>query len=91
MEAAPQATTSTAAKHCGHQEGSAQCNNESCLITDKKSESFSFAVTQTTPQLNFSLVASLEKESPQLVQFVPVQDTGNKHPPLYLANSILRI
>jgi len=78
-------------QHGSQQAGAAQCSNDSCLIMDEKSESFSITVTQTTPQFNFSLFAALEKEPPQLVQFVPVQDTGNRHPSLYLANSILRI
>jgi len=91
METEPQATTS--AKHCSHQEGSAGCSNDSCLITDKKSESLSVVVAHDTPQLIFSLVDSLVKESPQGFQFVPANDAGpNKQSlPLYLSNSILRI
>jgi hypothetical protein len=88
MEALPQAATKT-----GDKSGSAHCNNDSCLITDKKSESLSVVVEHDTPQLSFSLVASLEKESLQGFQFVPANDAGAKQRslPLYLSNSILRI
>jgi hypothetical protein len=70
-----------------------QCRNDSCLITDKKSESLSVIVSQDTPLLSFSLIPSLEKESPQGFQFVPVKEAGPKQRslPLYLSNSILRI
>jgi hypothetical protein len=68
-----------------------KCNNDSCLITDKKSESFSFVVAHDTQQLNFSFVTSLGKEIPQGFQFVPAKGADNKQlgPPFYL--SILRI
>jgi len=93
MEAAPQATASTAAKHCSHKEGSAGCSNDSCLITDKKSESLSVILAHDTQQLSFSLVASLEKKSPKGFQFIPAKGAGPKQRilPLYLSNSILRI
>jgi hypothetical protein len=94
MVAAPQATTSTATKHCSNQQdGSAGCNSESCLITDEKSESFSFVKTQEAKQPIFSLVSSLVKETPQGFQFVPAKGAGTQQqgPPLYLSNSILRI
>jgi hypothetical protein len=93
VEAAHQATTSTATKHCHQQDGSAGCDNESCLITDEKSESFSFVKTQEAKQLNLSLVASLVKETPQSFQFAPAKGAGaqKQGPPLYLSNSILRV
>ena len=93
MEATPRATTPTAARHCNSSKDSLKCNNDSCLITDKKSESLSVIVSQDTPLLSFSLIPSLEKESPQGFQFVPVKEAGPKQRslPLYLSNSILRI
>jgi hypothetical protein len=92
-QAAPQVTTSTAAKHCNQQDGSAGCSNESCLITDEKSKSFSFVKTHEAKPLKFSLDASLVKEPPQGFQFVPVNDADiqQQSPPLYLSYSILRI
>jgi hypothetical protein len=93
MGTAPQATTSTAAKHFNQQDGSAGCSNESCLITDEKSESFSLVKTQEAKQLIFSLVSSLVKEIPQGFQFAPAKGAGTQQqgPSLYLSNSILRI
>ncbi|MFT4580009.1 MAG: hypothetical protein ACI9UO_002861 [Nitrospinales bacterium] len=88
MAALPHVATNT-----GDKSGSAQCNNESCLITDKNSESLSVVVEHDTPLINFSLVVSLEKESPKGFQFAPAKDAGAKQRslPLYLSNSILRI
>lgn len=79
------------ASHAAPQAGVTPCNNESCLITDKKSESFSFVVANDTPKLNFSLIPSLEKGSPQGFQSVLAESAGiwQPGPPLYL--SILRI
>jgi hypothetical protein len=93
MVAASQATNSTAKKHCHQQDGSAGCSHGSCLITDEKSESFSFVKTQETQQLNLSLVSSLVKEIPQGFKFIPAKDAciPQQGPPLYLSNSILRI
>jgi hypothetical protein len=92
MGGASQSTPKTA-NHGKSAAGAARCDNESCLITDEKSESFSFVKTQEAKQLIFSLVSSLIKETPQGFQFVPAKGAGTQQqaPPLYLSNSILRI
>ncbi len=92
MGTAPQATSKTT-NQGKSATGVAPCGNESCLITDKKSESVSFVVAQSTTPVDFTRVALLEKESSQVFQSVPVQGTANKHrkSPLYLFHSIFRI
>ena len=85
--------TAATSKTANHGKSAARCDNESCLITDEKSESFSFVKAQEAKQLIFSLVSSRIKEIPQSFQFVPAKSAGTQQQslPLYLSNSILRI
>jgi hypothetical protein len=73
--------------------GTVPCNNESCLITDGKSESFSLVNANEAKQLIFFLVSYFIREVPQGFQFIPAISAGTQQqrPPLYLTNSILRI
>jgi hypothetical protein len=85
--------TAATSKTASHGKSAAPCVNKSCLITDKKFESLSVVVAHDKPQLSFSLVDSLVKESPQGFQFIPAKGAAPKQQslPLYLSNSILRI
>ena len=56
IEALPQVTFKASTKS-----RSTQCKNDSCLITDKKSESLSVVVEHDTPQLSFFLLPSSKK------------------------------
>jgi hypothetical protein len=92
MGASSQANSKTS-NHGKSVAGVVPCDNDSCLITDEKSESFSFVVGDEIPQLSFSLISPSVKEIPQGFQFVSTKgaSTQQQSPPLYLLNSILRI